>query len=203
MANKSYSMVIDLHRCVGCAACDIACKSENNLPDDFHWSNHIIETSGVFPNVRYRYIPTLCNHCENAPCVAACPTKAMHKSEDGLTLHEQRRLRPPREVDRLIVGSDLDPLAEQLAQPPCARFNHHGSQEVARVVEVILIRDVPDMNDRRHLDGVTLNPNVQKAKGGRMPSRRRRVQERQGESAGDRQPESSPTFPPSHRADPN
>jgi molybdopterin-containing oxidoreductase family iron-sulfur binding subunit len=88
VAEKSYAMVIDLHRCVGCAACDIACKSENNLPDDFHWSNHIIETAGVFPHVRYRYIPTLCNHCENAPCVTNCPTTAMHKSEDGLTLHD-------------------------------------------------------------------------------------------------------------------
>ena len=88
MAERSYGMVIDLHRCVGCAACDIACKSENNLPDDFHWSNHITETTGVFPNVRYRYIPTLCNHCENAPCVTTCPTKAMYKSGDGLTLHE-------------------------------------------------------------------------------------------------------------------
>jgi len=88
MANKSYGMVIDLHRCVGCAACDIACKSENNVPDGFNWSNHIIETVGKFPAVRYRYTPTLCNHCEDAPCVANCPTTAMHKSEDGLTLHD-------------------------------------------------------------------------------------------------------------------
>ena len=88
MAKKNYGMVIDLHRCVGCSACDIACKTENNVPDGFHWSNHIIETSGKFPDVRYRYIPTLCNHCEDAPCVANCPTTAMHKSEDGLTLHD-------------------------------------------------------------------------------------------------------------------
>ncbi len=85
---KRYAMVIDLHRCVGCAGCDIACKSENNVPDEFSWSNHVTETSGVFPDVRYRYIPTLCNHCENAPCVANCPTTAMHKSEDGLVLHD-------------------------------------------------------------------------------------------------------------------
>ncbi len=85
---KRYAMVIDLHRCVGCAGCDIACKSENNVPEGFAWSNHILEMAGVFPNVQYRYIPTLCNHCENAPCVANCPTTAMYKSEDGLTLHD-------------------------------------------------------------------------------------------------------------------
>ena len=85
---KRYAMVIDLHRCVGCAGCDIACKSENNVPDSFAWSNHVQETSGVFPDVQYRYLPTLCNHCENAPCVTNCPTTAMYKSEDGLTLHD-------------------------------------------------------------------------------------------------------------------
>lgn len=89
MAN--YAMVIDLHKCVGCAACDIACKSENNVPANFHWANHVIETSGTFPNVRYRHVPTLCNHCENAPCVEVCPTTAMHKDEDGITMHDADR----------------------------------------------------------------------------------------------------------------
>ena len=86
-----YAMVIDLHKCVGCAACDIACKTENNLDADVQWSNHFTETRGTFPNVRYRYVPTLCNHCENAPCVKVCPTKAMHQSKDGLVLHDAEK----------------------------------------------------------------------------------------------------------------
>ena len=88
MAKKRYGMVIDLHRCVGCTGCDIACKSENNVTEGFSWANHMIETVGTFPDVRYRHVPTLCNHCENAPCVRACPTTAMYKSEEGLTLHD-------------------------------------------------------------------------------------------------------------------
>lgn len=88
MLGQRLAMVIDLHRCVGCAACDIACKSENNVPHDFHWSNHIIETAGTFPNVQYRYVPTLCNHCGDAPCVEVCPTGAMYKEDRGLTLHD-------------------------------------------------------------------------------------------------------------------
>lgn len=81
-------MVIDLNRCVGCGACDIACKSENNTPEGIHWSNHEIKTSGTFPNVSFEYRPTLCNHCDDAPCVRACPTGAMYKDEDtGMTLH--------------------------------------------------------------------------------------------------------------------
>lgn len=85
---QKYGMVIDLHKCVGCGACDLACKSENNTPDGILWSNHINETTGVFPNVTYKYMPTLCNHCEDAPCVRSCPTAAMYKDSDtDMTLH--------------------------------------------------------------------------------------------------------------------
>ena len=88
MSKKRYAMVIDLHSCVGCGACDIACKTENNVTEGFHWSNHITETTGAFPDTRFRYIPTLCNHCDDAPCVNNCPTTAMHKTDEGLTLHD-------------------------------------------------------------------------------------------------------------------
>lgn len=91
MAKKQYCMVIDMNACVGCSACDIACKRENNVPDGFAWSNHIIETSGTFPNVNFRYTPTLCNHCSNAPCVKVCPTTAMHKLDNGITMHDAEK----------------------------------------------------------------------------------------------------------------
>lgn len=86
-----YAMVIDLQRCVGCGSCSISCKNENNVPDGIYWSNKITETSGTFPNVRYHYIPTLCNHCDYAPCVRGCPTKAMHKLENGITMHNPKK----------------------------------------------------------------------------------------------------------------
>ena len=83
-----YAMVIDLQRCVGCGACSIACRNENNVSEGIYWSSKITETSGTFPNVRYHYRPTLCNHCSNAPCVTGCPTKAMHKLDNGITMHD-------------------------------------------------------------------------------------------------------------------
>lgn len=86
-----YAMVIDLQRCVGCGACSIACRSENNVPEGIYWSNKITETVGTFPNVRHHYIPTLCNHCEYAPCVRGCPTKAMHKLDNGITMHDPKK----------------------------------------------------------------------------------------------------------------
>jgi len=86
-----YAMVIDLQRCVGCGACSIACRNENNVPEGIYWSNKITETAGKFPNIRYHYLPTLCNHCQNAPCVRGCPTRAMHKLANGITMHDPRK----------------------------------------------------------------------------------------------------------------
>ncbi|MGC5328974.1 4Fe-4S dicluster domain-containing protein [Brevibacillus sp. SYSU BS000544] len=86
-----YGMVIDLHKCAGCGACAITCKNENNVDQGIFWSHHIKQTTGTFPNVNYEYIPTLCNHCDNAACVKACPTTAMHKDENRLTLHDPEK----------------------------------------------------------------------------------------------------------------
>ena len=88
-----YGMVIDLHKCTGCGACALACKQENNVRNGHYWCNYNTTVSGDFPNVRYTYTPTFCNHCENAPCVAVCPVqpKAIFKNEDGLTLMDSDR----------------------------------------------------------------------------------------------------------------
>lgn len=86
-----YAMVIDQQKCVGCGACILGCKAENNTPPDINWCDKITTTSGTFPNVRYEYVSTMCNHCENAPCVKACPTQAMYKGVGGLTLHDPKK----------------------------------------------------------------------------------------------------------------
>ena len=93
-----YAMVIDLQKCVGCGACAIACKTENNTQNrtngqTFNWADYLIESKGKFPNVRYENKPVLCNHCSNAACVEVCPVtpKAMFKSDDNITMHNAER----------------------------------------------------------------------------------------------------------------
>ena len=95
---SKYGMAIDLQRCVGCGACAIACKTENNTQDrgkgqTFNWADSIYKTDGKFPNVKFAAIPVLCNHCTDAPCVKVCPVapKAMHKHKNGMTIHNQER----------------------------------------------------------------------------------------------------------------
>ena len=93
-----YAMVIDLHKCVGCGACALACKAGNNTAlrkdgQTHNWADFLHETSGKFPETRYKTTPVLCNHCSNAPCVEACPVepKAMYKTKDGITMHNDER----------------------------------------------------------------------------------------------------------------
>jgi len=93
-----YGMVIDLHQCVGCGSCALACKAENNSQarahgQSFNWADFVMKTEGEFPNTTYVQMPVLCNHCSNPPCIEECPTepKAMFKAPDGTTLFNQER----------------------------------------------------------------------------------------------------------------
>lgn len=86
MAAKRYGLLIDTRRCIGCHACAVSCKTENDVPPGV-FKNHVrFYEYGTYPNVRRRFMPVICNHCENAPCVTVCPTGASHKRGDGIVL---------------------------------------------------------------------------------------------------------------------
>jgi molybdopterin-containing oxidoreductase family iron-sulfur binding subunit len=86
-----WGMVIDLDRCVGCNACTVACKIENGTPPDQYWARVYTEESGTFPDTKTTYVPALCNHCADAPCVTVCPTGASYKRDDGIVLIDQSK----------------------------------------------------------------------------------------------------------------
>lgn len=81
-----YALIIDVERCVGCHACEIACKQENQIPPG---SPSWIQVLQVGPNqvgdklITY-YVPTVCRHCGKPPCIKACPVEAITKREDGV-----------------------------------------------------------------------------------------------------------------------
>ena len=79
-------MVFDLKACIGCNACVVACKQENSLPDGVFFTRTLSEDYGVYPANKRVYIPTLCNHCEDAPCEKVCPSGATYTRDDGIVM---------------------------------------------------------------------------------------------------------------------
>ena len=79
-----WGKVIDHTRCIGCHACTTACKSENEVPLSVTRTYVKSVDVGAFPQARRVYQVTRCNQCDDAPCVAACPTAAMYRRPDGI-----------------------------------------------------------------------------------------------------------------------
>jgi Fe-S-cluster-containing dehydrogenase component/formate-dependent nitrite reductase membrane component NrfD len=79
-----YGFIIDNRRCIGCHACTVACKTENQVAIGVNrtWVKYV--EKGVFPNVRRTFQVTRCNHCEKPPCVTICPVSAMFRRSNGI-----------------------------------------------------------------------------------------------------------------------
>jgi Fe-S-cluster-containing dehydrogenase component/formate-dependent nitrite reductase membrane component NrfD len=84
MPVSRYGKVIDHSRCVGCHACTTACRSENEVPLGVTRTYVKSVDVGTYPEARRAFQVTRCNQCENPPCVAACPTHAIHQRPDGI-----------------------------------------------------------------------------------------------------------------------
>jgi Fe-S-cluster-containing dehydrogenase component len=88
---KRWAMIVDLRRCIGCMACVSACKAEYDVPLGVWRTIVKVKDTGTYPNVRRSFMPRLCNHCDNPPCVRNCPTGATYKHEDGFVLQRYER----------------------------------------------------------------------------------------------------------------
>lgn len=92
MSNEPrYGMVIDLRRCVGCHACTVVCKMEHNSPKDQSrsWVEEI--DKGTYPNISRIKLPRLCNQCQDAPCVKACPVAATFPSTGNIIVVDEEK----------------------------------------------------------------------------------------------------------------
>lgn len=91
MTRKTF--VIDLDRCSGCQACEIACKYENGIPLGQYWTKvATVGPSGTFPDVELYWLPAMCQQCQDAPCVKVCPTGASYRDpETGVVLVDKEQ----------------------------------------------------------------------------------------------------------------
>lgn len=82
----AFSFRIDISRCIGCRACEVACVTANDLDPEHsrNWVPHLESGSGT--QTHATFAPYLCMHCVDAPCVPACPTGASYKAADGRVL---------------------------------------------------------------------------------------------------------------------
>lgn len=85
-SKKRYAMTVDTRQCVGCKACVLACKSENDVPDGYCRDWIVEDVRGEFPNLSAEIRSERCNHCSDSPCVTACPTGASHVQEGGVVM---------------------------------------------------------------------------------------------------------------------
>lgn len=88
---------IDLSICNGCYCCQVACKDEH-VGNDWtpyakpqpeigqFWLGLDEQVRGQVPKVCVTYIPKMCHHCDDAPCIEGCKSGALYKREDGLVI---------------------------------------------------------------------------------------------------------------------
>ena len=143
------TMVIDLDRCIGCFACEVACKQENNVALGVHYNKVLsIGPMGKFPEIKQYFLPSICQGCKDAPCVKVCPTGATYKTEDGQILVDK-----DERADRDRKGN-LQAVGEQPAcvKVCCAKARFFGDiddpeSDVSKVIAAAGPENVHSMPD--------------------------------------------------------
>jgi Fe-S-cluster-containing dehydrogenase component len=140
--------VIDVARCSGCHNCQLSCKDEHcendwrpyaapQPPTGQFWCKVTDHPRGTIPKVKIHYIPVLCNHCEDAPCLKAAENGAVYRREDGLVVIDPEKAAGQKGlVESCPYGAIF--WNEELNLPQkctgCAHLLDHGSK-LPRCVE--------------------------------------------------------------------
>ncbi len=94
-------IIVDVTKCIGCYNCQIACKDEHvgndwtpyakPQPEGHFWMKVTELERGTVPRVKVDWIPKMCMHCDDAPCIPACPQRAISKRRDGIVIIDPQK----------------------------------------------------------------------------------------------------------------
>lgn len=101
------AMLIDVTRCIGCRACQVACKQWNDLPaeETRNWGSYqnppalsaktwsLIEFKEIKEGgkLAWVFLKRQCMHCEHPACVSVCTVGALRKTEEGPVVYDDKR----------------------------------------------------------------------------------------------------------------
>ena len=106
---SKWNLIIDVAECTNCNNCTLAAMDEyigNDWPGysapmpkhGHRWIDILQKERGQVPFMDIAYVPTMCNHCDDAPCVKAAPDGAVRKREDGIVLIDPVKAKGRREL---------------------------------------------------------------------------------------------------------
>jgi len=132
---KKWNMIIDVAECTNCNLCTLAAMDEYvgnewpgysaPMPRHGHkWINILQKERGQTPMIDIAYVPTMCNHCDDAPCMKAAPKGAIKKRRDGIVLIDPVKAKGQRQiVDACPYGHIW--WNEELSLPQAWTFDAH------------------------------------------------------------------------------
>jgi len=120
-----WNLIIDVENCTNCNMCVLACQDEH-VDNDFpnyaapmpkhgaRWIEIMRKERGQAPMIDVAYMPVMCNHCDNAPCIKAAKDGAITKREDGIVIIDpikskgQKHLVDSCPYDRIWWNEELE-----------------------------------------------------------------------------------------------
>ena len=132
---QKWNLIIDVAECTNCQLCALAAMDEyigNDWPGvaaampkhGHNWINIVQKERGGFMFMDIAYVPTMCNHCDNAPCIEAAGGDAITKRDDGIVIIDPQKARGRRDlVDACPYGNIW--WNEELELPQAWPFDAH------------------------------------------------------------------------------
>ena len=107
--SAKWNLIVDISRCDNCRNCFLATKDEH-VGNDFpgyaaaqpkhghNWVDIRRQERGSYPVVEAHFMPVMCNHCDDAPCMKAAKNQAIRKRDDGIVIIDPEKSKGQKEI---------------------------------------------------------------------------------------------------------